>query len=204
MVAILQSDALVREVTQQLDDEAAAVIATAERDAKTLLAEARRLARARLHETIDGLRHERMRRLAQASAQLETEVRMQDQQRAKQALAEVTPMLREELNARWRDRNKRKLWTDAIAHFCRARLRAGVWLVEHPADWDGAEQRAFADVLGSEPVATIDYRPDHDLTAGLRIKSDGAVLDATPQGLLADDRNVAALLLDAIDHEATR
>jgi hypothetical protein len=37
-----------------------------------------------------------------------------------------------------------------------------------------------------------------DMTAGLRISADLAVLDATPKGLLADATTIAALLLDEI------
>lgn len=52
LIPSLQSDALAREIEQQLKDETSAVIATAERDARALIAQARAAARTRVHGAI--------------------------------------------------------------------------------------------------------------------------------------------------------
>jgi hypothetical protein len=202
LISSVQSDALTREIEQQLKDETGAVMTAAERDASATVAQARATARSRMHEAIADLRREGARRLARAKAQLETEERAQAQRRAAQAVSEALPLLRDAIAARWRDAPERKQWTEGVARLCRARLRNSFWLVEHPADWSEQEQQDFLASLGAGETAAVSFKPDSDLTAGLRIKADHALLDATPQGLLADGRTVAALLLDEIETQS--
>lgn len=198
LIPSLQSDALAREIEQQLKDETGAVIATAERDARALIAQARAAARTRMHEAIQELRREGGRRLSGAKAQFETNERGRAQRQAAQAVRVALPLLREVLDARWRDERDRRHWTDGVARFCVMRLRPGAWLIEHPADWSEAEQRDFASTIGTPDGIDLSFKADDALSVGLRVKVDHAVLDATPQGLLADGRTIAALLLDAI------
>jgi len=198
LIPSLQSDALAHEIEQQVKDEAGAVTATAERDAHALIAQARAAARTRMHEAIQELRREGGRRLSGARAQLETNQRARAQRQAAQAVSVALPLLREVLDARWRDELERRHWTDGVARCCLMRLRPGTWLVEHPADWSEAEQREFESTIGTRDGIDLRFRTDDALSVGLRVKADHAVLDATPHGLLADDRTVAALLLDAI------
>jgi F0F1-type ATP synthase membrane subunit b/b' len=194
LIPKLQSDALAREIEQQLQDETAAVMNGAERDAKVLLAQARLAARARLHAAIVELRKEGARRRARAQAQRDTLARQRAQHQAALAVGDAMPLLREMLVERWRDPQARRQWTDALAKICKTRLRPGAWTVEHPRDWDETEQRDFATALGRGQ--DIDFKAADEIAAGLRIKSDQAVLDATPIGLLADRRSIAAMLLD--------
>jgi hypothetical protein len=197
LIPKLQSDALAREIEQQLKDETAAVMNGAERDAKVLLAQARLAARARLHAAIVELRKEGARRRARAEAQRDTVARQRAQHQAALAVGDAMPLLRDMLVERWRDAQARKQWTEALAKICPARLRPGAWTVEHPRDWSESERHEFAAALGgSQDIA---FQATDDIVAGLRIKSDQAVLDATPQGLLADRRGIAALLLDELE-----
>lgn len=198
LIPTLQSDLLAREIEQQLRDEAGALIAAAERDARAVVAQARSAARRRLHEANQDLRREGARRLARANARLETEARARAQRQAAQALGAALPLLREMLEARWRDPEQRRQWTDGVARLCATRLRPGAWLVEHPADWNESEKQYFTATIGKGGSVVVTFKADDGLAAGLRVKADQAVLDATPQGLLADGRTIAALLLDEI------
>jgi len=191
----LQSDALVREIEQQLVHENDVIADSAQRDAQGILAQARASARGQVHEAIEKLREEGARRLTRAKAQFETEERARVQQRAAQALRDALPMLREALGLRWREEASRQQWTAAVARLCADRLPSGAWRIEHPRDWSAAEQKQFAVATGNGAQATFDIG---DITAGLRISADQAVLDATPEGLLADSTTIAALLLDEI------
>jgi F0F1-type ATP synthase membrane subunit b/b' len=192
----LQSDALAREIEQQLKNETAAVIASAETEAAATVAQARTTARARLHEAIAELRHEGETRLARARAQLDAESRAQAQRQSACAVADAMPMLREALSARWREAAARKQWTAAVGQLAAARLRPGNWQVSHPADWSAEEQKNFALAMGE--AEGITFQADKDVSAGLRITADQATLDTTPDGLLADARTIAALLLDEL------
>ncbi len=192
----LQSDALAREIEQQLKDESAAIMAAAEEEARGTLAQARKNARGRLHEAIGDLRREGETRLARAQAQLDAELRSAAQRHAARAVADALPMLREALDARWQEPEARMLWTAAIAQIAANRLRRGAWRVTHPANWTAAEQEYFSAAVGG--ADGIRFQVDNDLSAGLRITADQATLDATPDGLLADTRTIAALLLDEL------
>jgi len=201
LIPSLQFDALAREVERQLKNETSGMIAAAESDARVIIAQARTDARRRAHEAIQELRREGADRLAGAKVKLETELRARAQRQAAQAVSDGFPMLREELDARWRDQQSRRQWTDAVARLCPLRLRPGAWCVEHPADWSEPEQRNFMAAIGERDGVHISFKADGEIKSGLRIKADQAVLDATPQGLLADRRTIAALILDKIEQE---
>ena len=197
----LQSDALAREIERQLKDETASVLAAAEKDAAATVSEARKSARGRLHDAIAGLRSEGEMRLARARAQVDAELRTQAQRHAARTVADALPLLREALQARWQDGSARKEWTHAVAQLAAKRLQRGAWHVSHPATWSDAEQKDFADAAGA--TGTINFAADPAIIAGLRIAADQAILDATPDGLLADSRTIAALLLDALTQGLT-
>jgi hypothetical protein len=160
----------------------------------------RAAARAQLHDAIVELREESHRRLTRANAQLATQRRAREHGRAAKAVDEASPLLQEALLARWRDPEKRRQWTDAVARQCIARLRRDAWVVHHPAGWSQKEQERFLAALGDDPEVT--FMADKAIACGLRITADGAELDATPQGLLADKTAVAALLLEELGGSA--
>ncbi|MGA7973955.1 MAG: hypothetical protein WCA36_14225, partial [Pseudolabrys sp.] len=93
----------------------------------------------------------------------------------------------------------RQEWTAAVAQLAAKHLQRGDWQVAHPADWSAEDQKGFADAAGN--ADGISFQADKDVKAGLRIAVDQATLDATPDGLLADTRTIAALLLDELTKE---
>jgi F0F1-type ATP synthase membrane subunit b/b' len=196
LIFSVQSDALMREIEQQLAQESSAIAASAEREAHAMMAQARALARAQVHAAIEKLREEGARRLTRAKAQIDTELRVRAQQQAAQAVRDAMPLLCEALNARWRDRDGRRLWSEAVARACADRLPPGAWRVEHPRDWNEPEQQQFLTAVGMPVQARFAAA---DVAAGLRVRADQALLDATPQGLLADSTMITALLLDEIE-----
>ena len=198
LIAALQSDALAREIEQQIKDERQAVIENAKREARTVVAQARSAARRQMHEAIQELRREGERRLARARAQTEADERARAQARAAEAVHAAWPLLREALAARWFDGASRQAWAKAVAAQAAARLRPGAWVIEHPAGWSAKEQKDFAGVLAARDGTVVAFKADKDMTAGLRIRADQALLDATPHGLLADKTTITALLLAEI------
>lgn len=200
LIPALQADALTHEIERQLQDERAALIAAAQSDARAAVAQARSTARKRLHEAIGELRREGERRLTRAKAELETAARAKQQQQASHALEAAWPLLRDALTARWRDNAARKLWTDSTAALCASRLRRGEWTVEHPADWTAQEQSGFTAACGDTAGIELTFSAAADLSAGLRVKADQAVLDTTVVGLTHDNRAIAAMLLDELAH----
>ena len=196
LIFSLQSDALVREIEQQFAQERGAIAADAEREARAIMAQARAGARAKVHAAIEKLREEGAQGVTRAKAQLDTELRELAQQEVAQAVRDAMPLLREALNARWLDRDGRRLWSEAVARACADRLPPGAWRVEHPRDWNEPEQQHFLAAIGKPVQAGFAAA---DLGAGLRVSADQAMLDATVQGLLADSTMITALLLNEIE-----
>ena len=191
----LQSDALVQELEQQLSQENGAIAARAGREAHAIMAQARAAARAQVHTAIEALRKEGARRITRAKAQLDTELRARAERQAAQAVYDAVPLLREALDARWRHRDSRRLWIEAVAGACANRLPPVAWRIEHPRQWSEAEQEELLAAIGKPVHAQFTAA---GISAGLRVSADQAVLDATPQGLLADSTEIAALLLNEI------
>jgi hypothetical protein len=201
LIPSLQFSALAREVERQLADETSAVIAVAENEARAIRARARAATRRRVHEAIEELRREGADRFAGAKVAIETELRARAQRQAAQSVVDGFLLLREELDACWLDPPSRRRWTDAVARLCPLRLRPGAWCVEHPADWSGPEQQGFTATIGERDGVEISFKAVGEIKSGLRVVADQAVLDATPQGLLADSRTIAALILDEFGQE---
>lgn len=201
LIAAAQSDTLLREIEQQTEQECRAVTAVAEREARTLVSEARRSARRRAHDAIEELRNDRLRRLDRAKAKIETDARQHAQRSAIALIERAWPLLGEALLARWRDKAERLVWATAVARCARKQIRAVEWVVEHPTGWGEDEKENFRRLRDAEG-AKLSFVADPNLAAGIRIKAGGAVLDATPEGLLADRSAVAGLLLADADREA--
>jgi F0F1-type ATP synthase membrane subunit b/b' len=204
MISSLQADALTREIERQLREESDAVMAAAQAEAQVVIAQARATARQKLRGTIAELRREGERRLTRAKAELDTAARAREQQQASRALEAAWPLLHEALVARWHDSEARKAWADSVAKLSAARLRRGDWTVEHPSDWTASEQADFTANLGDSDGIATTFTADPSISAGLRVKADQAVLDATMAGLLFDKRAIAALLLNELAQGSTK
>jgi hypothetical protein len=202
LIPAAQSDALLQEIEQQSREECRTLMSAAEHNAHTVVALARATARKRMHEAIEELRREKARRLARAKAQVETQARQRAQQSALDVIARTWPLLVEALLARWNDRDGRLAWISGTARHARDRLRANAWTVEHPVGWSADEQQRFSQSLGGRENA-VSFVADPSLSAGFKIKTGEATLDATAQGLLTDRSAVASMLLAEIDAGAS-
>jgi len=190
-----QSDTLLRELERQVQEECHALIAAAERDARTIIARAHSDARGRMHESIRALRHEGRRRLLRAKAQAETEARRRAHRHALEAIRMAWPLLEAALAARWRDPDGRRAWIESAARRAANWLRDSHWSVEHPPDWSLDDARSFGGMLCERAGLEIQFSTRPGLDQGLRIGAGQALLDATPQGLLVDRITVEAALL---------
>jgi hypothetical protein len=189
-----QAAALIADIERQVDTEAGIVIQVAEQEAAQLIAQAFGLARTRAAEAIAALRRENARQRAEIEAQIETQRRIAEQALAAKALDKALPMLAEALMRRWQNEAARNAWAIATARCVRERLRSSTSRVEHPPLWDAATQSRFLAELGGKFEA-LDFMCDEALSAGLRIRTAGALVDATPRGLMWDAMNVRGMLL---------
>jgi len=196
-----RSDALVREIERQCDAECRAVLEAAELESRAIVGDAFAAAGRHVHEAFEDMRRDGERRLARARAQIATELRVRDQARAAGNLRDGCPVLVNAVADRWNDPEARRYWAASLAEMAGRRLRPGAWTVEHPADWGADEQAEFLARLDPNCRAEVTFQKSEDFDTGLRIRANGAVLDATPERLLADKPAVQALLLAAIGRQ---
>lgn len=196
------SAALIADIVNQSESEARAIIQAAEAEARDIVVNAFATARRRAHQSILELRREGERRLRRAAAQRETDLRMAEEARASALLRRGCPLLIDAVIARWNAPESRRIWIETVVGEVRRRLKPGSWTVEHPAGFSGDEQHWLAEALtrdgeGAKAGAVAFVEAD-DFVAGLRIRSEGALLDATPEALLGDRAVVEAEILAAI------
>ena len=202
-LAAAQAKALIEAINARRDQDCEQVFADGRAASDRIIAAARAQARRRFHTAAETLRRDGARQIAQAEARRDTELRLR-RQRARSALvAKAWPRLAEALAGRWRDRSARSRWIRAALEMASARLGRGSWQIEHPAAEGDEIRRALAQI--GEPLVNIEWTlmPSDAITAGLRLRADGAVLDARPEALLALQSRVEAALIAEIERLAT-
>ncbi|MGO9172548.1 MAG: hypothetical protein ACLP7P_11360 [Rhodomicrobium sp.] len=194
---------LIEEVQMQVESECAEVLKSAEDEAKDIVAAAFASAHARGYEAIMAMRQEGRRRLIQAEARRQTRERMLKETMAAEALRYGLPLLEKAVLKRWQDSASRRLWLEAAARQASSRLIPGRWTVEHPLDVSSEEKQHFLAFLGDVDAGSVGFETTSALKAGIRVHAEGAVLDASSYGLLADKHAIEAMLLAELSHAFT-
>lgn len=197
------SKALLGEIEQQVDGECRAVLEAGEREAEAIIAAAHATARRRMHDAILAMRREASRRLRQANAQRSTRERMNEEARLAEVLRRACPQLIEAVVRRWQQSKSRRLWIEAVARSASERLIQGEWIVEHPAAWSDDDRRTFLSAVGNAKAGTVRFEESAEFVAGLRVRSPGALLDATPEAFLGNRPIVEAMLLAELGRAAS-
>jgi hypothetical protein len=190
-----QAQAMIDELRQHATARCKEVQDTARQEAQGLVRDAWRTARGRLHQAVQAERDRRTNALARASARLDTTARERAQARVSVLLTESRTVMVEELQRLWRDERTRRAWCDNLIAQGIDSLGRGGWVVEHPPDLAPEEIVVPAGDTegrsGNEPV----LRACDDIAAGLRIRTPGACLDGTIDGLLADRGTIEGRVL---------
>jgi hypothetical protein len=187
-------DEMLKLVADASRKECEAVAESAEREARELTGAAHRAARRRMHDSVLEIRQIMRRELNQAQAALET-ARRQHQQRCDFRLLEASwSLLGDALARRWQDAAARKTWIASVVRQAQHALPGGTWQVHYPADWPSAERERLAADLSAAGV-TPQWIVDQGVSAGLRLCAQGACLDGTAEGILADRAAIQAQLL---------
>jgi hypothetical protein len=184
--------------------ECRTLLESARAEATALLSEAWRRARAQLHERVVSERANARSRLQAARAEHETRSRASGDRANARLLELAWPRLRQVLVARWADPQLRRIWADHAVAQARQRLPVGLWTLRHPPDWSASEWAPLEAQLTNDLNQAPHFRADGALMAGLVIEADGAVLDASLDGLLRDRRRIEARLLALLARHPTQ
>jgi hypothetical protein len=186
---------LLQVVARHRDERCNELLGQARREAAEVIRKAHAEARARLHQSVQGIREERRRRLAASEAQLQTRRRRRREGADLWLLAAAWQPLRQALLARWSREKERRHWIDFLVHQACALLVATEWQIEHPVDWPARERAALEERLAGQLGRLPEFIPREEIPAGLRICANGTCVDATLDGLLRDQARIESLLL---------
>jgi hypothetical protein len=197
-----QADALMQLLEQSRDAQCREVRERAGLQA----AEFRRAARRQARERVSRAAHEERERLDRevrmVEAEIETEQRKRARRRDMELIAHGRDMLREALAARWRDRVDRDAWAEVAVMEAGEVLLGREWTLEHPADWAEEERDATLALARERCGAQVTVKAVEALGAGLRIRSEGALVDLSIPGLVANVRTIEGELLAEFNRAA--
>lgn len=194
-----QMQALLDLVDADRRQKCEAILADARGRGAAVLRQAHAEARARMRKAFAEERVRRDARLDAARANLQTRRRIADQHRAAALLAAGWTRLPEELLRRWRAPELRRRWVDAVLAAARAALPGTAWRIAHAPEWPAAERDAIRAELAAAHGTDCRFDADPRIRAGLRISTNGNVVDGTLDGLLADRADIGSQLLHLLE-----
>ena len=190
-----QLDHLIEVVNSHRDKRCTEIRDEAHRQAREIVRQAYRDGRQRLHGNIQDSRRQLRRSIDSARAKQHTAERLHQQQVDCQFLESAWEQLHDTLAMRWQPADSRQLWLDMIFHQAAEVLLEKSWLVEHPADWAQEEKSRLANQVHEFTGQQPEMQSCEDIAAGIRISADGACVDGSSTGLLADRLRIESELL---------
>lgn len=190
-----QVQALLQLLEQYRQERCAQLQAEAMTKAGALVRQAHRAARQRMGEAVQAERLRARQQLAASRAQVQTRLRQQQYQTAHLMLRHGWELLGTAVLQRWKNAPARRQWVSGLLHQALHALPRCHWVIEHPPGWESVECESLLPALQGHCGALPRFRADANLHAGLRICAEGACLDGTLEGLLADRNAIEADLL---------
>ena len=198
-----QTENLLRRVARERESRLLAIRSAAEEQAHAIVVRARQEARARLQQAVAEERRQFERAVGDKRAALDTVARRAEQAAFRALLEQAWQRLPGAVAGLWDEDTTRDEWIAAACACAVRSLHAGascsVEVAPQDADANGAAAVAQLRAAGLDCAG---YRAVDGLGAGLRVRADGAVVDATVSGLLASRERVEAELLAEFDHLA--
>jgi hypothetical protein len=188
----VQADALIQQLKREQEKRCRDLQATGESWTRQRLSEARHQALIRFRRAAKQERERFSREISAAEAAISAEARNRHQHHLSAMVHAVIARLPGALEARWNESSSRAAWIDAALLDAQQRMGPGEWHVRIAAASDAQELPA------SRGDANITWSQDHRLKAGLVIEKDGAHLDASTTGLLADTTLLESRILEML------
>jgi len=190
---------LLKLVDEYREKECRRILDAARAEAAELIAQTYRKERAHLHERIVSERSRALARIQAARAERTTRERRSSERANIERLDITWPRLRARLLARWLEPAGRCAWTRRYLLQALELLPQGRWHVRHAAEWGESERQDATEELGGQLDAAPGFETDGRIQAGLIVESEGAVLDASLDGLMRDRARLEARLLALLE-----
>ncbi|MGK7909347.1 MAG: hypothetical protein AB4040_19225 [Synechococcus sp.] len=184
-------DVVQRYQQQQCDK----IVTRATAEAEQMIHQTYRDVRLRLHQEILDSRDRLQGKISASKAKSHTLRKKYQHEADRRYLDRAWDLLKVKLIERWQNKEYRQRWVQK--HLVEAlRLLIGPeWLVEHPHSWTVDEQQHFIHQVRDKCEVVVNFSASPDIVAGVRICANGATIDGTLQGLLADRSRIESELL---------
>jgi hypothetical protein len=190
-----QVDALLGLVSQRREQRTRDIRSQSDAQVEEILRAARAEARESLHQAVARERSRMTQGLRQAQARAELETRQRAQRETLTLLQHMWQRIGATLEARWREEQERGAWMAAAMQDAAQLLGGRAWRIEHPAGLTPEERQRALTQARAGGAQDVECHPELQIGAGLRVRTSGACLDATIEGLLVDREDVEALFL---------
>ncbi|MEO5353000.1 MAG: hypothetical protein H7835_07285 [Magnetococcus sp. XQGC-1] len=171
-----------QQILQAANAQAAEWIASAKAEAKRRVSIAKKAEKERLAEA-----------QATLKARQATELRQQQLRQTQAMLEQGWTLLLESVTRHWEQPELRAIWLSNLAQRAAQLFANGTWTIRHPPQWHPQEWGTL------HPESR--FQADPDLTAGLCIGCQGAWLDGSLQGMMANRQALSALLLAQLERD---
>jgi len=162
---------------------------------RKIIRQAFRNARLRVHHDIQDSRQNMRQELAATRAKQHTSLMQQKHRLDQEFLNQVWNSLADKLQARWREPQQRQAWVQSIIQTALKVLQGKIWQVTCPSDWPKTEQDDFLKTVNQSGKREISFNSTTDISAGIRITADAALVDGTVVGLMADRGRIESEIL---------
>lgn len=190
-----QMEHLLEVIRHYQDERCKKILAQTKADIKAIYQNAYCEARQRLHQNIVSSRTEMQAQIAAARARAVTELKMTHNRAVCDMLVKMRAELEQALERRWQSAESRQQWLSRIILQALEILPAGNWILKHPSDLNIKEKEFIQTQIKSQAGIKLKLEEVVNMTAGVSISSQGAVVDGTLQGLLTDRTRIEAEFL---------
>ncbi|MCD6292902.1 MAG: hypothetical protein J7M09_05535 [Deltaproteobacteria bacterium] len=190
-----RAEALIEKIQTDASEQAVKILASVNEQAEAITQEARRKARLKVHEVVEGLRIREEREMSHETARFETERRQWRQTDEMGILAEGLTHLEAALNGLWAEKGTREQWCHNVLAVAQKRLPADNWRLEHPADIPEDELAGLINEISTHTGTSPELSAENTLRAGLRIFAGTACVDGSSAAMTADRQGTSAKFL---------
>jgi vacuolar-type H+-ATPase subunit E/Vma4 len=195
-----QMEHLLEVIRHYQDEQCKKILAQTKSDIKAIYRNAYSEARQRLHQNIVSSRTEMQAQIAAARARAVTESKMTHNKAVCDMLVAMRAELEQALERRWKSAESRQQWLSRVILQALEILPAGNWILKHPSDLNSKEKEFIKTKINPQTGIKLKLEKIVNMTAGISISSEGAVVDGTLQGLLTDRTRIEAEFLARCNH----
>jgi len=149
-------------------------------------------ARARLRNHILEDRQQLAESVSATRARRHTFSMQQKHQANRKFLNDSWELLKQRLTQRWQQPQNRQLWIQGVVEVALQYLSSTAWQIDHGKQWSASDKKQLIEAVSDK---SLTFKELESIDAGILIKSGGATVDGTLDGLLSDRERIESEFL---------